>query len=50
MNITSNLYRLARAAAWGRALGRAAAGNPAALAKRIRNRAIMGIVGPFLRK
>ena len=50
MKLTSTLYRLARGAAWGRAIGRAAAGNPTALARRVRNRAIFSILGPFLRK
>lgn len=44
------LYRLARAAAWGRAIGRAASGRPGSLLKRARNRVILGKIGPWLRK
>lgn len=45
------LYRLARAAAWSRAGVKAAHGNLRPLARRARNRIIMGrIVGPILRK
>jgi hypothetical protein len=46
----SLLYRLARAAAWGRALGRLAGGHPGALLRRVRNRAILTRLGPWLRK
>jgi len=46
----STLYRLARALAWGRALGRAAGGNPNALFRRLRNRAVLTWLGPWLRK
>lgn len=47
--LVSFLYRLARGAAWGRAIGRAAAGNPTALLKRVRNRFVYRAVGRFLR-
>jgi hypothetical protein len=46
----SLLYRLARAAAWGRAIGRAATGRPGSLVKRVRNRMILTRLGPWLRK
>jgi hypothetical protein len=46
----SALYRLARALAWGRAIGRAAGGRPGSLAKRVRNRYILGKLGPWLRR
>ena len=47
--MTSLLYRLARASAWGRAFGKLAGGNPLPLTRRVRNRAIMRVVGRFLR-
>ncbi|MBC5800881.1 MAG: hypothetical protein GIX03_12160 [Candidatus Eremiobacteraeota bacterium] len=50
MALTSFLYRLARSAAWGRAVGRAATGHPRALYRRVRNREIMRVVGRWLRK
>jgi hypothetical protein len=48
--MTNFLYRLARAAAWGRAIGRAAGGNPRALGRRIRNRPIYALLGRLLRR
>jgi hypothetical protein len=48
--VISALFRLARALAWGRAIGRAAGGRPGSLAKRVRNRAILTRIGPWLRK
>jgi hypothetical protein len=44
------LYRLVRAAAWGRAISRAAGGNPRALGRRIRNRSIYALLGRILRR
>jgi hypothetical protein len=46
----SALFRLARALAWSRAIGRAAGGRPGSLYKRVRNRAILTRLGPWLRK
>jgi len=48
--VISALFRFARGAAWGRAIGRAAGGQPGSLVKRVRNRAILGRLGPWLRK
>jgi hypothetical protein len=48
--MTSYLYRLARAAAWGRAIGKLASGNPLPLARRVRNKFIFRALGPWLRK
>jgi hypothetical protein len=48
--MTRFLYRLARAAAWGRAISRAAGGNPRALGRRTRNRPIYALLGRILRK
>ena len=45
----SLLYAMARAAAWGAALGRLAAGNPRPLGKRLRNRAYLRFLERFLR-
>lgn len=36
--MVSMLYRIARAAAWGRAIGKLASGNPKPLLRRTRNR------------
>jgi hypothetical protein len=44
------LYRIARAAAWGRAIGKLAAGNPRPLVRRVRNRYVYRAVGSALRK
>jgi hypothetical protein len=38
MGVASLLYRIARAAAWGRAIGKLASGNPSPIAKRVRNK------------
>jgi hypothetical protein len=48
--MTRLLYRIARAAAWGRAISRAASGNPRALVRRIRNRPIYSLLGRILRR
>jgi hypothetical protein len=45
----SFFYRLARMMAWGRAIGRAASGNPTSLVKRARNKMIYRSIGRFLR-
>lgn len=49
MGLTSLLYRAARAAAWGRAIGKLASGNPSPLAKRVRNKIYFRMFGKLLR-
>jgi hypothetical protein len=43
------LYRIARAAAWGRAVGKLMSGNPAPIAKRVRNKIYFRMFGRFLK-
>lgn len=50
MSLVNGLYRAARIAAWGRAIGKAASGNPMPLARRVRNRYILRAISPVLRK
>jgi hypothetical protein len=45
----SFFYRLARALAWGRAISKAATGNPTPLVKRERNKLVYRAIGRFLR-
>lgn len=47
--MVSLLYRIARAAAWGRAIGKLVGGNPKPLAKRIRNKVYFRIFGRYLK-
>lgn len=46
----SFLYALARAAAWGRATGKLAGGNPRPFVRRARNRIAYRALGNVLRK
>jgi hypothetical protein len=48
-NLSRSLYKAARIVRWGEVLGRAAAGNPKPLAKRIRNKFYFRMFGRFLR-
>jgi hypothetical protein len=47
--MVSLLYRIARAAAWGRAIGKLAAGNPKPIGKRLRNKLYFKAFGRFLK-
>jgi len=47
--MVSLLYRIARAAAWGRAIGKLASGNARPVAKRVRNRVYFKAFGRFFR-
>jgi len=44
------LYRLARASAWARAIGKLGGGNALPIVRRARNRYIMRVVGRILRR
>lgn len=49
--MVSFLYRLARAAAWGRAIAKAASGNPKPILRRARNKYVyFRLLGKYLRR